>query len=286
MVATTWARRSRRDWAWPCSARSSATSRTGRRRRGRPARRGFPGPGRRRGRRARGRDRGRPGRGRRRRGGRPRRVELDDGGDEQGLAGDGALGQLRLHALHDEAFVGGVLVDDDDAVAGLGHDVGFVHLGPGGAQREVEGVDDLGRGASGFRQGRAGVVVAFVAGGGLGQTRQRVGQGRGPGLGPVLGPVMGGRRVGLGSARKLPEGGARDGGEAPGGRRPARACERARSKPAAAGPGIRESRTSVLAGMGRSTSHHAGVRARDSRAATAVTVARQTVRRGGRAARP
>ena len=34
--------------------------------------------------------------------------------------------------------MGGVLIDDDDAVARLRHDVGFVHLRAGGAERPVE----------------------------------------------------------------------------------------------------------------------------------------------------
>jgi hypothetical protein len=38
--------------------------------------------------------------------------------------------------------VGGVLVDDDDAVAGLGDDVGAVHLGPGGAEGKSMGSGD------------------------------------------------------------------------------------------------------------------------------------------------
>ena len=35
----------------------------------------------------------------------------------------------------------GVLVDDDDAVAGLGDDVGLVHLRPRRAEGVVQGVD-------------------------------------------------------------------------------------------------------------------------------------------------
>ena len=47
-----------------------------------------------------------------------------------------------LQALVDEALVGGVLVDDDDAVPGLGDDVGLVELRAGRAERMV---DRLGR---------------------------------------------------------------------------------------------------------------------------------------------
>ena len=41
--------------------------------------------------------------------------------------------------------MGGVLVDDDQAVAGLGDDIGAVQLGPGGAERIVERVDPAAR---------------------------------------------------------------------------------------------------------------------------------------------
>ena len=67
-----------------------------------------------------------------------RRIEFDHLGRQQGLTGDGALGHLGLHPLIDEAFVGGVLVNHDEAVAGLGDDIGAVQLGPGGAEGEVE----------------------------------------------------------------------------------------------------------------------------------------------------
>ena len=65
-------------------------------------------------------------------------VELDDLGDQQDLAGDAALLQRRLHALVDEPLVRRVLIDDDDAVAGLGDDVGLVHLGARGTERAVD----------------------------------------------------------------------------------------------------------------------------------------------------
>ena len=63
-------------------------------------------------------------------------VELDDLGDQQRLARDAAGLHLGLHALVDQPLVRGVLVDDDDAVAGLGDDIGLVQLGAGGAERE------------------------------------------------------------------------------------------------------------------------------------------------------
>ena len=70
-------------------------------------------------------------------------VELDHLGQQQGLARDAAVGHLGLHPLIDQALVGGVLVDDDHAVAGLGDDVGLVHLGPRGAERIVDGIEHL-----------------------------------------------------------------------------------------------------------------------------------------------
>jgi hypothetical protein len=90
-------------------------------------------------------------------------VQLDHLGQQQGLAGDAAGGHLALHALVDQALVGGVLVDDDHAVAGLGDDVGLVHLGPGRAQREVDGIEHRGGAfADAARIGdiRRGVVLA------------------------------------------------------------------------------------------------------------------------------
>ncbi len=80
-------------------------------------------------------------------------VELDDLRDQQDLAGDAFLVERGLHALVDQPLVGGVLVDDDEAVAGLRHDVGVVHLGARGAERAVEqvgrGLGDLDAGGGG-----------------------------------------------------------------------------------------------------------------------------------------
>ena len=64
-----------------------------------------------------------------------RRVHIHHFGDQQRLAMDAAIGQRLLHALIDQPLMGGMLVDDDDAVSGLGHDIGFVQLRPGHAQR-------------------------------------------------------------------------------------------------------------------------------------------------------
>ncbi len=62
-------------------------------------------------------------------------LELDHLGDQQALAGDAAIAERPLHPLIDQPLVGGVLVDDDDPVGGLGDDVGLVQLSPGGAER-------------------------------------------------------------------------------------------------------------------------------------------------------
>ena len=70
-------------------------------------------------------------------------IELDDLGDQQDLPRDALLLERGLHALVDQPLVRGVLVDDDQAVAGLRHDVGVVHLRAGGAERTVE---QIGRG--------------------------------------------------------------------------------------------------------------------------------------------
>ncbi len=69
-----------------------------------------------------------------------RRIQLHDFRDQQGLAGDRAVLHLQLHPLVHEAFVGGVLVDDHHPVAGLGEDIGFVHLGARRPQGLVEGI--------------------------------------------------------------------------------------------------------------------------------------------------
>ena len=64
-------------------------------------------------------------------------LELDDLRYQQRLARDAARRQLMLHALVDETLMGGMLVDDDDAVGGLRHDVGLVQLGARRAERIV-----------------------------------------------------------------------------------------------------------------------------------------------------
>ena len=58
------------------------------------------------------------------------------------------LGHRGLHPLVDQPLVGGVLVDDDHAVAGLGDDVGLVHLGPRRAQRIVDAGRTTGAGVA------------------------------------------------------------------------------------------------------------------------------------------
>ena len=62
-------------------------------------------------------------------------IELDDLGRQHDLALDAALGALALQALIDQALMGGVLIDDDEAVRRLGHDIGLVQLGARRAER-------------------------------------------------------------------------------------------------------------------------------------------------------
>ncbi len=66
-----------------------------------------------------------------------RAVEVDDFGDQEGLAFDAFLGDGALQAVEHQAFVGRVLVDDDEAVLGLRDDVGVVQLASCDAEREA-----------------------------------------------------------------------------------------------------------------------------------------------------
>ncbi len=65
-------------------------------------------------------------------------VEFDDLRDEQDLPRDAGFVERRLHAFIDEALVRRVLIDDDEAVARLRHDIGLVHLRARRAERPVE----------------------------------------------------------------------------------------------------------------------------------------------------
>ena len=65
-------------------------------------------------------------------------VELDDLRNQQDLARDAGFFERRLHALIDDALVRRVLVDDDQAVARLRHDVSLVHLRARGAERALD----------------------------------------------------------------------------------------------------------------------------------------------------
>ena len=70
----------------------------------------------------------------------------------------------------------GVLVDEDQTVAGLGDDIGAVQLSPGDAEREVDGVGGLGCrvwgvGCGEVRLDAGGTVVE--AGDGLGGGSRR-----------------------------------------------------------------------------------------------------------------
>ena len=95
-------------------------------------------------------------------------VELDDFRDEQDLPGDALLVDSGLHALVNQPLVRRVLVDDDEAVAGLRHDVSVVHLGPGGAERTIQ---QVGRGLGHFNAGgRRGTADIEHGLGGFGKT--------------------------------------------------------------------------------------------------------------------
>ena len=65
-------------------------------------------------------------------------IEIDDDGAQQYLALDAVLGALALQAFIDDALMGGVLIDDDDAVARLRDDISVVHLRARRAERRLE----------------------------------------------------------------------------------------------------------------------------------------------------
>ena len=113
-------------------------------------------------------------------------IELDHLGQQQHLARDTALRHLHFHPFVDQPLVGRVLIDDHDAVPGLGHDVGLVHLGAGGPQREVDRVEGHRRRRSfvkpwllAVRHGAGPILSRLRAGRDLGQA--------GDGLGGRLG---------------------------------------------------------------------------------------------------
>ncbi len=95
-------------------------------------------------------------------------VEFDHFGQQQGLACDAAGRHLGLHALIDQALMGGVLVDDDHAIAGLGDDIGLVHLAAGRAERIVDGIEHRLRRLG--DAGRRGGFTVVGAGRDLGQA--------------------------------------------------------------------------------------------------------------------
>ena len=78
------------------------------------------------------------------------RVELDHFGDQQRLPLDAAIGEAGFQPFIDQPLMRGVLVDDNDGMAGLGDDVGAVELGARGSER-VGG--ECGRGRFGGRGG-------------------------------------------------------------------------------------------------------------------------------------
>ena len=67
-------------------------------------------------------------------------IEFDDIGDQQDLPRHARLGDSSFELLVDDAFMSGVLIDDNEAVAGLRHDVGLVHLRACGSERMIQRV--------------------------------------------------------------------------------------------------------------------------------------------------
>src|SRR5262245_61625395 len=55
-------------------------------------------------------------------------IEINDLGNEKDLPRDTGFFDRRFHAFIDDALVRGMLVNDHKAIAGLGDDIGFVHL--------------------------------------------------------------------------------------------------------------------------------------------------------------
>jgi len=53
-------------------------------------------------------------------------IEFHHFGNEQRLARDAAFGQRGLHALIDKTFMRRVLIDNDDAIRRLRHNIGFM----------------------------------------------------------------------------------------------------------------------------------------------------------------
>ena len=74
-------------------------------------------------------------------------VEFDDFRDQQDLPRDAGFVERGLEPLIDDALVRGVLIDDDEPVARLRHDIGLVDLRARGAERMIE---KIGGGRLGF----------------------------------------------------------------------------------------------------------------------------------------
>ena len=67
-------------------------------------------------------------------------VDFDDFRDQQDLPLHAVFRERRFQSLIDDALMRGVLVDDNEAVAGLRDDIGLVDLRPCRAERAVEQV--------------------------------------------------------------------------------------------------------------------------------------------------
>ena len=65
-------------------------------------------------------------------------IHLDDGGNQQKLACNAGFRALAFQPLVDQALMGGMLIDDDDAIARLGDNIGVMQLRARGAERRIE----------------------------------------------------------------------------------------------------------------------------------------------------
>ena len=65
------------------------------------------------------------------------RIKLHHLRNQKRLAGDAAIFQRALHPLINQTFMGGMLIHDHHTIGGLGHDIGFMQLRAGKAQRQI-----------------------------------------------------------------------------------------------------------------------------------------------------
>ena len=90
-----------------------------------------------------------------------RLVKFDDIGDQQDLPRHAGLGDRGFEFFVDDAFMGGVLIDNDEAVAGLRHDVSLMHLRARGPERVIERIGETDCGFSGEVRIEPGAEIGF-----------------------------------------------------------------------------------------------------------------------------